>query len=136
MTNEKHQYPITIGSIVGGVTRPARSWRELIVDMSLRAKEAGVDRESPLRVNLVFHVGGEVSEPEFEGVRTGRYWKEDCVLMVQIAIPQMPVPPDAKSYLLSRMQEAVTAAEDYGRRRGLTDGSLEEIRSILAEAVE
>lgn len=43
--------------------------------------------ESPLNVNVIYQIPGNILKPDFEGVRTGHYSKEDSSLIVQAALP-------------------------------------------------
>jgi hypothetical protein len=44
------------------------------------------DFPSPVRLDVVFHVGGPLGEPEFTGVRTGSYSRKQNIAQVQIAV--------------------------------------------------
>ncbi len=72
--------------------------------------------ESQLNVNVVFQVPGRYLEPEFDGVRTGRFSKRDAHLLVQVALPAEP-PDDAAFYLRTAMVAAVDEAETWNVRR-------------------
>jgi hypothetical protein len=121
---------LSIGSVVGGVGPAARAWDAPINELTSRVAQARLGITSPLSLNVVFHVPGEVLRPSNEYARAGRYDSETCHLMVQATVPQsLPEQPDR--FLVARLSEAVDAAEEWARRRGLAD-SLPALRTVLA----
>jgi hypothetical protein len=121
--------PLAIGSVVGGMTSTARTWSEAITRLTIRVDEARGGWTSPLSINAVFHVPGNILKPEFEGVRTGTYSKKDGWLMVQVALPEQP-PDDVDSDLMERLMAAVDEAERWARRRRIAD-DLAELRRLV-----
>jgi hypothetical protein len=121
--------PLGIGSVVGGMTDSARIWSEAITRLTIQVDEARRGWSSPLSVNAVFHVPGNILKPEFEGVRTGTYSKKDGWLMVQVALPEQP-PDDVDSDLKERLMAAVEEAERWARRRQVAD-DLTELRQLV-----
>ena len=120
---------LSIGSIVGGVGPEARAWNDPISELTRRVANARLGVESPLNVNVVFHVPGEVAQISDEYVRTGRYDCRTRHLMVQATVPEaLPEQPDR--FLISRLSDALDAAEEWARRRGVAD-SLPALRTIL-----
>jgi hypothetical protein len=119
---------LSIGSVLGGgiANRP---WQDAIVALTHRVIAAREDVESPLNLNVVFHVPGSMLKPEFEGVRTGRFLKPLRLLMVQVALPEA-VPPDPERYLLDAMGAAIDEAERWAKRRGLAS-DLDVLRTIV-----
>ena len=86
--------------------------------------------QSPLNVNVVFHVEGELIPPvEFEGVRTGRFSRKNVELMVQAAVPREPV-KDRRAVLVSLLRDAVAEAERLAQRKKIAEG-LPDIRGIV-----
>jgi hypothetical protein len=123
--------PLSIGAIVGGLRPRSRDWGDELGPIARRISAECEGVETPLAVNVVFHIPGEVVVPEFEGVRTGRYSKKSAHLMVQVAIPDIPLPDDVGRYLLGRIEEAIAEAEAFGQRRKLFEGRLEELRALV-----
>jgi hypothetical protein len=119
---------LSIGSVLGGgiANRP---WRDAIAALTHRVITARQDAESPLNVNVVFHVPGSMLKPEFEGVRTGRFSQPLRLLMVQVALPET-VPPDPEGYLLDAIGAAIDMAERWAKRRGLAS-DLDALRRIV-----
>jgi hypothetical protein len=80
-------------------------------------------------VNVIFHVPGELLEPEFTGVRTGHFSKRDSLLLVQVALPRKP-PEDLSGFLKAAAQAAVDEAERWAQRKGIAR-DLNELHAIL-----
>lgn len=64
-----------------------------------------------------------------EYVRTGRYDSETHHLIVQATVPES-LPEQQERFLIARLSEAVDAAEEWARRRGVAD-SLPALRTVL-----
>lgn len=75
---------------------------------------------SPLHLNVVFQIPGNLLKPEFEGVRTSEFSKMDRLLMVQVALPEEP-PTDIDAYLKEKLISAVDEAERWARKRGAAE---------------
>ena len=71
---------------MGGTGREARRWGNEAMDLARRVKALRVGVESPLNVNVVYQVGGDVVPVGFSGVRAGRYSSADKLLLVQAAV--------------------------------------------------
>jgi len=123
---------LAIGSVVGGMTMTARRWQSAIDGLARRVAHVRSDVLSPLRVNIVFHVPGDLVSPEFQGTRIARYSKKQALLLVQIALP-VDLPEDADGYVHSAALEAIDAAETWARERA-TASTLEALRGILRDA--
>ena len=121
---------LSIGAVLGDVDESNRRWKESISRVGLDVQEA--DRasaeESPLRLNVVFFTPGKYNTSPFEGVRTGRFSKKDCHLMVQASVPAGPV-DDRRAVLLRLLLQAVEEAEAFSRKRGIAQ-SLDVIRAV------
>jgi hypothetical protein len=92
--------------------------------------------QSPLNVNVVFQVPGEVVSVDFSGVRTGRYSPKDRLLLVQAAVPSDESTSDTRPVLLSLIQAAIEEAEAFAQRRAIADEPLEALRSLAAQVRE
>ncbi len=120
-TNDIEEAPVlSIGSVVGGVGPAARAWDRPLRNLTQRVIEARVGVTSSLKLNVVFHVPGEVVQFDEEYVRTGRYDARSRLLMVQVTVPQA-APDEPDRFLLTRLSEAVGEAEEWVRRRGVAD---------------
>lgn len=109
----------SIGSVVGGRTPGNRAWTDEIARLTMEAVAARAGVEAPLNLNVVFHVAGNLVQPEFEGVRTGTFRKAERLLMVQVSLAEL-APANPRSELLSLLQSAVAEAEAWSKRRRLT----------------
>jgi hypothetical protein len=122
---------LSVGAIVGGITDTPQRWGDAAMALSRQLGAARDSADSPIKVNVVYHVPGEIWVPDFQGVRRGRYSKTDRDLMVQVAVPD-------GDYSISVMERllwsAVAEAEDFGHRRKLFAGELSEVRRLATEA--
>lgn len=123
---------LSVGSVVGGATPANQPWREAIRELALGVAEARSGVESPLNVNVVFHVPGNLMAPKFQGTRTGRFSKRESLLMVQVALPK-DTPPDVTTYLKEAAHEAIGEAERWVRRHR-TSRDLSHLRAVLDRA--
>jgi hypothetical protein len=94
----------------------------------VKALRAGV--ESPLNVNVVYQIPGEVLQIDFTGVRTGRYSASKHLLLVQAAVPAEPI-PESNDFLLGLLQSAIEEAERFAVRRRIAEGPLTELRELI-----
>ncbi|KAF0206696.1 MAG: hypothetical protein FD171_2252 [Actinobacteria bacterium] len=126
-------YVLSIGAIYGGPEfSPWRDapWQDAIKELSNRVATVREGVESPLNLNVVFHVPGSILKPEFSGVRTGSFRKRDCHLMVQVALP-VETPDDQARYLHDAVVQAVDAVEGWNSRKG-RGYDLSAIRLVVA----
>lgn len=71
-------------------------------------------------LDVVFHVAGSILEPEFVGVRTGRFSRKRRMLQVQIAVPKEVVAAeDPYPFLAARVLEAVQLAAPVFAKAGI-----------------
>jgi hypothetical protein len=122
--------PLAIGSVVGGGFAD-KEWRRAITVLAKRVIEIRDDYESPLSVNVIYHVPGEVVPKEFLGVRTGHYSSAKGWLIVQAAVPEHPA-GDADAEVRQLLWQAVDAAERFAERRKIAD-ALPNLRRLLAD---
>jgi hypothetical protein len=124
---------LSIGFVQGGPDADPR-WKDALLELGRRVIRARQDVETPLSVNVVYQVPGRFLSPDFIGVRTGRFSKQEVLLLVQVALPPVPS-DDAMSDAIALLSEAVGVAEHFGRARGLVDGELIGLRELV-ERVE
>ncbi|MBS2937071.1 hypothetical protein KDN32_04855 [Nocardioides sp. J2M5] len=135
IAHEEDVTALSIGAVYGGTSVVDDAWKPAVqrVMNAVMVRREGV--RSPLSLNVVFHVEGELLPPiDFEGVRTGRLSRKRMELMVQAAVPSEPV-EDRLAALLSLLQSAALEAEDLARRRKIAD-DLHEIRAIVDAVVQ
>lgn len=134
MTGQNEAETLSIGVVYGGTAAIDVVWKPAIQRIMKAVITHREGRQSPLCVNVVFHVDGEHLPPvEFEGVRTGRLSRKRMELMVQAAVPPEPV-VDRCEVLLGLLREAVAEAEALARRKGIAD-DLNEIRAVVEAVV-
>lgn len=128
MTEKTESPALAIGAVMGDIDAE-RSWGADIGALSIRVKglRAGID--SPVRLNVIFHVDGRLKPNNFEGVRTGRFRRRDNHLIVQAAVPSGEV-DDHGALLLSLLAAAVREAEVFARKMDIAQ-ELTAIRSLV-----
>lgn len=114
----KKEAALSIGSIVGGSTPTNKSWENAIETLMKSIKHERINVDVPLKLNVVFHVPGNILKPEFEGVRTGRFSKSMAMLMVQVAVPE-EVPPDPLAHLKDAVGAAIDEAARWAAKRNV-----------------
>jgi hypothetical protein len=85
--------------------------------------------DSPVCVNVVYHIPGEVTAPKFTGIRIRQHYDEDRLLLVDAALPAQPG-GDSDHEVRDVLAKAVDRAESYARQQGIADG-LTAIRELL-----
>lgn len=116
---------------MGGTGQDARRWGDQAMDLARRVKALRVDVESPLKVNVVYQVGGDVVPVDFSGVRTGRYSSADKLLLIQAAVPEAPV-DHSKETLIDLLDSAIVEAERFAQRKAITGQPLDALRAVAA----
>jgi hypothetical protein len=122
---------LSLGAVVGGIRPEAKAWSDAVRALTLRVSEARIGAQSPLNLNVVFHIPGEFLQPKFTGLRTGRFSARERTLMVQVALPQESPPPDATEVLIALLRDAVETAEAFAESKKLNQGTLKGLRTIL-----
>ena len=123
---------LSIGAIFGGPEFSHQlgvPWKDAIQALSQRVVELRRGVESPLNINVVFHVPGSILVPEFSGSRTGSFRRRDSHLMVQVALP-LRGPDDQAAYLTSAIRDAIETIEVWNRRKDRRF-DLSAIRSVV-----
>jgi hypothetical protein len=128
--DEERPDVLSIGAVYGGTWSIDEAWRPDIqrVMQEVMALRRGL--VSPLNVNVVFHVDGDLLPPvDFEGVRTGTFSRRSMHLMVQAAVPRDAL-DDRRAVLLGLLRDAAVEAEAFARQKGIAD-DLNEVRGIV-----
>ena len=115
--------------VVGGTTVNPGKWEEAGKSLGRRVAAIRGGVESPLCVNVVYYVPGEVLNLDWEGVRTGSYDRRRNLLMVHATVPEVP-PEDPQPFLMVRLHEAVTEAEAWARRKRIAE-ELTALRALV-----
>jgi hypothetical protein len=108
---------LSIGSIEGGWSPVNKTWREKIRNLIWTIDEAQQGVESPVNVNVIFHIPGDILVPDYRGARTGHFSKKENSLKYEST---------------SSGSSALEQAEIWARKRGIAE-DLTELRRI-AEA--
>ncbi len=120
LTNGDPEPVFSIGSIEGGSSPSTAIWRDALRRLTRRVADLRENIDSPLNMNVVFQIPGNLLRPDFEGVRTGHFSKKERLLMVQVALPDEP-PEDVDADLKSKLLAAVDEAERWARKRHLAE---------------
>lgn len=121
---------LLVGAVLGDSDLESMAWSRSIGTISREAEAMSAGLDSPMRVNVVYHVDGRLAPNEFEGVRTGRFSKAKSLLVVQAAVPAKV--DDRRLVLLALLGDAVAEAERYAVRKKLADG-LPEILGLVRQ---
>lgn len=124
---------LAVGAVMGDMDAE-KEWGPAIGALTTRVRELRDNVQSPVRLNVMFHVDGRLVPNDFEGVRTGRFRKKDALLIVQAAVPST-VEGDKSVALRELLTDAVAAAESYARRKKLAD-DLGNLRTLVAKIDE
>jgi hypothetical protein len=111
---------LSIGSVEGGSSPSMPRWRDGLTRLTIEVANAAEHVESPLNVNVIYQVPGNILQPDFAGVRTGHYSKKDSSLIVQAALPD-DAPEDVEGYLKRLLVAAIEEAEQWARGRRIAD---------------
>ncbi|MFD7288673.1 hypothetical protein [Streptomyces sp. NPDC059863] len=123
--------PLSLKSIIGGGLEDKR-WTSALD--SLRGVSSGIGTPSdiPFSLTVTYFVPGETYGPKFSGIRVGSFLEEFRSLVVQVALPRHPE-GDARAELLDLLDEAITRAEGWGKRKKLLSGPLEAARKAASD---
>ena len=124
--------PLSIGA-VGGGPGTDRRWVAAVMALMRSVADLRASVDSPLAVNVVFHIPGPNLIPDFDGIRSGLFSRKDRKLMMQVALkPEAPAATD--QVVRSLLKEAVLLAEDFAQQEAMIEGELTGLRE-LAERV-
>ena len=102
-----------IGSILGG---PEVSGTVVVTNIKKLACAAHSYQESNVIssegiLDIVYHVPGTIVQPEFEGLRSGKFSQNQKMLMVQIAVPTIfEDERHLAQFLVESLREAIELA--------------------------
>lgn len=121
---------LAIGAVAGG-PGSSRAWSDAVKELGKRVREFRVGVESPLAVNVIYQIPGQFLQPEFQGVRTGRFSRKESRLLVQVALPGEAA-VDAATEVRRLLMEAIATAEEFAQQEGLIEGALIDLRQLAA----
>lgn len=120
---------LSIGAVAGG-PGTNREWAEAVKELGRQVAVLREGVDSPLAVNVVFQIPGQYLQPDFKGIRSGRFSRKEARLLVQVALPGAPS-PSPQIDVRRLLGEAVLVAEEFARQEGMIDGQLVELRGLL-----
>ena len=83
-------------------------------------------------VNVVFYVPGSQGQPDWDGLRDGRYSAKDKLLMVQVAVPEEMVSSNsALEFIVDSLHGANAVAFEVFRQKGM-DYPLRKAEELVA----
>ena len=111
-----------IGMITGGPD--AEHSRFDAIERTIARLVIGTRDESPIAiggsVDLVFHVPGSITKPDYEGIRTGRFSRKDEMIQIQVSVPEEVVnSEDPAPFIFASMREAVEMAHPAFKSTGI-----------------
>ena len=121
--------PIGISTVVGG-TIGTRPWRDATRDVIRRVNAIRMGYGSPLSLQVVFQIPGEVVRPDFSGVRTGLFSRREGRLVVQVAVP-VEFEGDRPAWVIAQLRAAVAEAEKFAVMEALPDTDLSGLRRLI-----
>ena len=113
---------ITIGVVYGGPESRDSDVFDALTAVSKAAISARGDFEfgSAPAVNVVFHVPGSLSRPDWDGMRDARFSRKKKLLMVQVALPDEVVSSDrAIHFIIEALHGANAVAFDVYQKKGM-----------------
>ncbi len=105
---------------VGGDSRDNRRMREAIRHLGNLSDELlALPKSDDLRVDLTFDIPGPYTSPDYDGIRTGSFFRKDHLLVVQVSVPAGIAAADISSYLMNTLSQTVEPVQDFAKRRKL-----------------
>jgi len=132
-SSETVRKSIHASAIIKGATRANAATEAVVHRIRNLTREAGERHPAEFGVEYLFLVGGDVSQLEFEGVRTGSFRRAAGQKQIQIAVPEtLEIAPE--EFLATRLEEALVLVDEYFRRKH-KGVSLEAARKATLEVV-
>jgi hypothetical protein len=121
--------PIDVSTVIGG-TIGTRPWKDATRAIVKLINAIRMNYCSPLSLQIVFQIPGEVLRPDFSGIRTGPFSRREAVLVIQVAVPD-DVNQDREEWLIARLRDAVAEAERFATMEALPDTGLSALRRLV-----
>ena len=84
-------------------------------------------------VNVVFHVPGSISSPDWEWLRDAKFSRRDQLLMVQVAVPEEVVESShPEKFIIDSLYGANAVAFEFYRQKGI-DYPLADAEQLVEE---
>ncbi len=96
-----------VGAVYGGPEFSKSLVKRLISLASRIAEEENPDHNGAL--DVVFHIPGSVSKPDYKALRAGRLSKKERILQIQIAIPEeiLDNAPELRKFIVKMIRESI-----------------------------
>lgn len=126
---------LTLGLVFGDPIADQTPMGRALVDI-LRRKpeehEQGVISEQAM-LNVVFHIPGRHSKPDYQGIRTGRFSKKEKGYMIQVAVPESLVTSgDPDRFIFDALREAIAIAKPRFEKHNLEFSVAEHLQFVQA----
>jgi hypothetical protein len=108
--------PLYLSAVISGSTATNRGIRAAVSRLARMVDEVDwVPADDEAAVDWELHVSGNLLQPNYVGMRTGRWVRWSRVFVVQYAVPvqlEGSAEDEVVDHLRSRLLDAVTLAED------------------------
>lgn len=131
MSEEKKKRALVFRTVVGGPGKEPKAWDDWVWGLRDFVKPLVEELHTPVHLAVEFRISGPILSNDFQGVRTGRYFKKDNVLMVQAAVPEGEG-LDRWQVLVGLLADAVNAAQAHVRKRKIAEG-LPELQAVVEQ---
>lgn len=112
---------LAIGMNTGGLSPANQLVDEALASyMRMVMKERGLFPNEGLRINIVFHVPGPISQPDYEGIHATKFDKKNDRVLIVAAVPATLKFDEVSSYFADVLREARQMAIDYAGKRKVT----------------
>jgi hypothetical protein len=123
-----------LGAILGGPEQI--DWPFLQTSQAVYAlketKQGSLIDPQDAGLDLVFQYPGKIFQPEFEGMRTGRFSRKARMLQIQVSVPEAMIKSSQfGTYYVDAVKEAIKLAHTVFKKKGLSFS--EEAHLALAE---
>jgi hypothetical protein len=109
---------LSLGLAVGGRSPSNELVQEALAALMRAVKERrGTYPNLGLRINIVFHVPGPLSKPDYEGVHARRLDRKKEYLLVHAAVPETVTFSDVPQYFVEVLQQTKSEALGYLQKR-------------------
>lgn len=109
-------------NVITGTDENQERWAALAMGLSRRSTEQQESEPltSPFALGVGFLAKGRYVEPDFEGVKVGRFSRRHNLLEVSATLPET-LPGDPLTEIISVLHQAVDEARAYARKKKIAD---------------
>jgi hypothetical protein len=118
---------------IGGDSPDNKRLRLAIQELNSIIEEVAPPATSAdLQVDLTFDIPGPYSAPDYQGMRTGSFFRKKHILVVQVATPRQIDPAEIPNYLTTVLEETIPMVQGFAKRRNVTLSLENFIRAVGA----